>query len=159
MFMSDIKVYQKKAIKNGTLGILVGMLAGVGLMFSFLGELSFWPLFSIPIEMTSDTGMWRGAHVGPILNGLMCILLAMSLSFLDAQEKQAEKICNYLSYMVWGNVIFYIARLWGTENRGLAFGTEQFGAGNIFDAIAMIPAAIAVYWGIAACLMIVRLVK
>lgn len=155
--MSAISTFQKNAIKHGTLGILVGMFAGVGLMFSFLGELSFWPMFSIPIQMNGDTTLWRGAHVGPILNGLMCILLAMSLSFLEATEQQAKRICNYLSYMVWGNVIFYIARLWGTENRGLAFGTEAFGPGNIFDVIAVLPAGAAVYWGIYASVMIVRL--
>lgn len=157
--MDAIKSYQKKAIKHGVLGILVGMFAGVGLMFSFLGELSFWPLFSIPIEMNGDHTLWRGAHVGPILNGLMCILLSMSLSFLEPTEQEAKKVCNYLSYMVWGNVIFYIARLWGTDNRGLAFSTEHFGPGNIFDVIAMLPAAVAVYWGIYACVIMVSLAR
>lgn len=153
---NTIKAYQIKAIKHGSIGILIGLLAGFALMISVLGEISGWPFFSFPASVPGTTSMWRGAHTGPILNGLMCILLAMSLSFLNPSEQQAKKICNYLSYMVWGNTIFYIARMWGT-NRGLALNTEQFGQGNWSDAIAMFPAAFAVYWGLHATLSIILL--
>ena len=153
----NIKKYQLKAIKHGSLGIFIGLLAGIALTISVLGEISGWPFFSVSASVPGSSSMWRGAHTGPILNGLMCIVLACSLSFLSPSEKQAQKICNYLSYMVWGNCIFYVARMWGTQNRGLALHTEQFGMGNFADAIALFPAAIAMYWGFYATIVIIML--
>jgi len=152
----NIQKYQIKAIKHGSIGILIGLLAGIALMVSVLGEISGWSFFSISASVPGTPSMWRGTHIGPILNGLMCIGLAASLSFLNPIESQAKKICNYLSYMVWGNCIFYIVRMWGT-NRGLALHTEKFGMGNFADAIAMFPAAIAVYWGLYATVLIILL--
>ena len=148
--------YQLKAIIHGSIVILIGMLAGIMLTFSVLGEISFWPVFSMTIDVPGSTSMWRGAHTGPIMNGLMCIVLAGALSFVNADIKSARNICNSLVLMVWGNTIFYIARMWGT-NRGLALKSERFGDGNIFDLIAMLPAFLVVGIGIYAVITFIRL--
>lgn len=153
---ASILGYQINAILHGSIVILIGMFAGFMLTFSVLGEISFWPIYSMTIEVPGTTSMWRGAHTGPIMNGLMCIVLAGILGFVNADIHSARKICNSLVLMVWGNTIFYIARMWGT-NRGLALHTEKFGDGNIFDLIAMLPAFIVVGIGIYAVVSIIKL--
>ena len=151
-----IRLYQKKAIAHGCMVIMVGLLAGIMFTFSVLGEISFWPLFSMTVEIPGETALWRGAHIGPIMNGLLCIILVMSLSFVNADLHSAKKVCLCLILTAWGNTIFFVARLWGT-NRGLAMHTEKYGDGNVFDLIALTPAFLVVGLGIYAVVVIIKL--
>ncbi|MBL4866946.1 MAG: hypothetical protein JKY67_11295 [Pseudomonadales bacterium] len=152
-----VRTYQLKAIAHGAMVVLVGMFAGVMLTFSVLGEISFWPLFSMTVDVPGDTSLWRGAHTGPIMNGLMCIILAGTLGLVNADPQSAKRVCISLILMVWGNTIFYIARMWGTDNRGLALHTEKYGDGNIFDLIALVPAFVVVGFGIYAVVTVIKL--
>ncbi|CAM3646766.1 hypothetical protein [Parendozoicomonas haliclonae] len=130
---------QLRAVIHGSLGIFLGLLAGVALTYSALGEIAIWPWVSIPVDMPGDVSLWRAAHVGSITNGLLCIALPLAFGVVKADGVSARRVCNALIFTVWGNIIFYFARIWGT-NRGLALESERFGEGNFFDGLAMWPA-------------------
>ncbi|BFM16370.1 hypothetical protein R50073_25530 [Maricurvus nonylphenolicus] len=141
----NVKTLQLSSIFHGSAALLIGLLAGIGLTYSALGEISLWPIFSTPINMPGDIALWRAAHTGSITNGIACIAAGLSLNLLSLPLPTARRICFSLKIMVWGNIIFYIARLWGT-NRGLALHSEQFGTGNMFDVASMLPAFAAIFF-------------
>ncbi|MGI9280338.1 MAG: hypothetical protein ACR2PX_12040 [Endozoicomonas sp.] len=158
MSEQSIPYHQKKVIFHGLLAILIGLLAGFGLMYNILSEIPLGPFENLPLKIPGDPSLWRGAHTGPILNGLFAIALALSLSLLSPDPVTVRRISNALIITVWGNIIFYLARILGT-NRGLAFHSEQFGQGNVFDMIAFLTAGIAIFTGIYALLRLLTLIK
>ena len=139
---SHLLSLQRSAIAHGGMAIFIGLLSGIALTYSALSEVSLWPLYTTSWTMPGDTALWRAAHTGSILNGLMCILVALSLNYLNLSQRSTRNIVISLIVMVWGNIAFYLARIWG-NNRGLALKSEQFGDGNIFDVLSMIPAFVA----------------
>ncbi|WP_153301741.1 hypothetical protein [Endozoicomonas arenosclerae] len=155
---TSIQNYQRRAIYHGCIAILIGLLSGFGLMYNILSEIPLGPFANLPVDIPGEPSLWRGAHTGPILNGVFAIALALSLSLVSPDPKTARRISHALILTVWGNVIFYMARILGT-NRGLAFHSEQFGQGNGFDILAFMSAGIAIFTGIYAIVKLLGLLK
>lgn len=129
-------------VGNGSLGILFGLLAGYGLIFSVLGQIEIWPFLSIDAQLPGSSGAWRAAHTGPIMNGLLCIAGAFSLSLVALSEKQEKFVTYGLVFTVWANICFYVFSIFGNAH-GLTGGTtERFGAANLFDLLAFGPALV-----------------
>lgn len=129
-------------VGNGSLGILFGLLAGYGLIFSVLGAIEIWPFISIDAKLPGSSGAWRAAHTGPMMNGLLCIAGAFSLSLVTLTEKQEKLVTYGLIFTVWANICFYVFSIFGNAH-GLTGGTsERFGASNIFDLLAFLPALV-----------------
>ncbi|MEC8427120.1 MAG: hypothetical protein VXZ35_01745 [Pseudomonadota bacterium] len=156
--MNTIKRQQLRAIIHGSLGIIVGLFSGVALTYSAVAEVSLWPLYTTDWQMPGDAALWRAAHSGSLMNGIMCIALTQALNLVNADGKSAAHICNALILMVWGNIIFYIARIWGTT-RGLALKSEQYGEGNLFDAVALFPALVAMLTALYAVIKLIQLAR
>lgn len=152
----EIKQQQLRAVVHGSIAILIGLFAGIALTYSALGEIPLWPLLSTKITMPGTVALWRGAHTGPIMNGVMCIALVSCFNLVRADLISARRITNCLVWMVWGNTIFYVARIWGT-NQGLALHSEKFGQGNAFDGLAMVPAVLVMFVTIYAVAVLLRL--
>lgn len=138
-----IRSQQLRAIQHCCIALFLGLMAGIGLTFAALGAITIWPFPAIDYQIPGDLSIWRGAHSGILMNGIMCIVLTACLGVVEADERSARRITSGLLFMVWANTIFYVARIWGT-NRGLALSSEKFGEGNFFDGIAMFPALIGV---------------
>jgi hypothetical protein len=138
-----VRYNQLRIVLHACVVIALGLLAGFVLIYSALSEIALWPLFSRAIEIPGDISLWRGAHTGPIMNALMAIGLAWALPLIKAEPQTAQRIATALIVTMWGNTVFYLARVVGT-NRGLALRSELYGAGNLGDAIAMVGACVAI---------------
>jgi len=82
---------------------------------------------------------WARAHSGPALNGMMVIAVAFVLPMLQFQDKTAARLGWIIVADGWANVGFYFFGNF-TPNRGLSFGDNRFGAGDLFSALALGPA-------------------
>ncbi len=134
--------YQSLMIGHSAVVMAIGMVAGLLLMFQVLGEIQLWPLFSFKVLVPGTERAWRAAHLGPILNGILCIVLAQAFPLLKLKVSALKWSAWSLICMAWGNTVFYIFSIFGT-NRGLSFGTDKFGQGNLADLLAYISAVAA----------------
>ena len=69
---------QRLVIGHGMLVLLVGLVAGVMLVFSMLEAVTLWPLPAWEVQVPGSTRGWSAAHVGGILNGVWCLLSSSS---------------------------------------------------------------------------------
>ncbi len=140
--MTAFSYEQQKAILHALYSVMLGLLGGVFLIYSALGEVVVWPLGRWPWNLPGELSLWRALHTGPLLNGVLAIALVFVSRSLGANLRQARRIAYALIVMVWGNGLFYLSRIWG-ETRGLAVESQQFGSGNVADIIAMLSASLA----------------
>ncbi|WP_428415226.1 styrene-oxide isomerase StyC [Methylibium sp.] len=130
---------QKQWFGHGVLMILATLLGGVGLWMFLVGGFEIVPGYILHFQLPGSAEGWRRAHGGPALNGLMVIAVALVLPALNFSERKA----SWLGWLVvadgWANVVFYFfSNL--SPNRGLSFGPNVFGEGNVYSAIALAPA-------------------
>lgn len=133
---------QALLIGHGALVLLVALLAGFGLTFALLGEVTLWPIpWSTDFSVGSVRG-WRAAHVGGLLNGVMMIVLALGLPVLLLGRRARKWTVWTLIYTGWGNTVFYLLGNLA-PNRGLSGGGTPFGEGTLLGLFAYLPAATA----------------
>ena len=70
---------------------------------------------------------------------MVVIAVAFVLPMLDFSEKAANRLRWIIVADGWSNVGFYFFGNF-TPNRGLSFGDNRFGAGDIFSTLALGPA-------------------
>ncbi|RXJ73202.1 hypothetical protein CS022_10650 [Veronia nyctiphanis] len=136
--MKNVKRYQYLGIFHGAFTVLIGLIGGIFLTFSVIGEIQIWPLATWQVVLPGDTALWRSAHTGPIINGALCIAVMLCLSILAPTDRQARHISYAMILMCWGNTLFYFFRI-ASVNRGLALNTERFGEGTFIDYLAFLP--------------------
>jgi len=128
-------------IGHGALVLFVGLLAGFAFIFHLLGELTLWPVpGAIPIELPGDTRAWRAAHTGNIMNALMLIGIALALPYLRLSVRGERFVAWGLILVVWGNLGFYLFSALGAAGRGLSFGPNRFGGGDLLSSAAFLVA-------------------
>ncbi|MDB4286157.1 hypothetical protein N9933_02535 [bacterium] len=154
--MKTVKSYQYLGIFHGALTIFLGLLGGIGLTFAAIGEVSVWPFFSSELTIPGEISLWRSAHTGPIMNGLLCIAFSLSLSLFSNQTKYARLIVYAMIFTCWGNNLFYFFRIFSV-NRGLSMATEKYGEGGFMDFISYIPAFLAIPVTIFASLLLAKM--
>ena len=133
--------HQALMIGNGAIVLFVGLMAGFGFTFHLLGELSLWPVpGSMPIELPGDTRAWRAAHTGNIMNALMVIGVALTLPYLSLSRRSEGFVAWGLILVVWGNLGFYVLAALGASGRGLSFGANRFGGGDLMSVAAFLVA-------------------
>jgi styrene-oxide isomerase len=82
---------------------------------------------------------WARAHRGIPLNSLMVLGIAFLLPFLAFSETVQKRIGWIMICTGWANTVFYVASNFST-NRGLSFGTNKFGLGDLAAVVALAPA-------------------
>jgi len=135
----DIRRYQRFMIGHSALVITIGLICGFMLAFNVLGKVMLWPFLSFDITIIGSEQAWRAAHIGPLLNGSLCIAVAAILPLFKASRMVIRWVSWGLIYTIWANTLFYLFAI-GSNNRGLAYGSEKFGPANIFDLLAYLPA-------------------
>lgn len=158
MPLNSLHRWQLIAFKHGLFSLLLGLITGVVLIFSVLGEVSLRPWLQSSLQIPGEVSIWRGAHAGALMNGVMCIVLSLGLPYLKPSEAQMQRVCLGLVIMVWGNGIFYVARAWG-NTRGLAFDSLHFGGGNVADTLAIVAASVAMVSTFYAVIVMLRLLR
>jgi len=141
--MKTIKQYQYLGILHGAITIFLGLLGGMGLTFAVIGEVSVWPLFKSTLTIPGEISLWRAAHTGPIMNGVLCIVFSLVISLFANQVKYSRNIVYAMIFTCWGNNLFYFFRIFSV-NRGLSMQTEKFGSGGLMDFISYIPPLLAI---------------
>ena len=124
-------------IANGMLVLLIGLLAGLMLIFSMLGAVTIWPLPAWEADIPGSTRGWSAAHVGGILNGVMIGGIALLMRHLEMAGKRAFWVGWGMIITGWANTIFY----WAgnvSANRGLSVAETPFGPGDLAGAIAFL---------------------
>ncbi|MEU1400659.1 styrene-oxide isomerase StyC [Micromonospora zamorensis] len=133
------KTLQQRMAGHGVLMIFCTLLFGLGLWVRLLDGFELFPGYMLHFKIPGTPEGWARAHVGPALNGMMVIAVAFVLPTL----RFCERIRSLLGWIVvgdgWSNVVFYFFSNFAS-NRGLSFGANHFGAGDIFGVIALAPA-------------------
>ena len=143
---------QRVMLINGFLVVLVAMLAGFMLMFSLLGGLEIWPNNIVPIPVYGTSEGWVRAHSGGAMNGLLVIVVALSLPKMALSETLQRLTAYGFIYVAWSFTIFY----WfgnAAGNRALTFGDNPLGPSDAFGIIGFLPGlpsvvivVVALYW-------------
>lgn len=130
---------QKRMIGQGAAVLLVGMLAGVGLLMSLLGGIELIPGQIIEFTIPGDTGAWVRTHIGGMLNGILIMLVSVMMAGLGFVGAAAGRMFWMLVGTGWANTVFYWAALFA-PNRALSFADNKFGESNVAAIIGLAPA-------------------
>ncbi len=146
---------QLKMSGHGILMIFCTLVFGVALWMNLLGGFEILPGYILSFHVPGTPEGWARAHTGPALNGMMVIAVAFVLPRLDFAEVTARRLGAIIVLDGWANVGFYFFSNF-TPNRGLSFGSNRYGDGDIFSALALGPAYVFGVLAIVALFMIGR---
>lgn len=122
-------------IANGMSVLLIGLVAGVMLIFSLLDAVSIWPLPIWEVSVPGSTRGWQAAHVGGILNGVMIAGSALLIQKLHLSTSRENWIGWGMIITGWANTVFY----WAgnvADNRGLSVADTPYGSADLAGSIA-----------------------
>ena len=131
--------FQKKMSGHGIMMIFATLAFGVALWMHLDGGFEIVPGYIVHFNVPGTPEGWARAHVGPALNGMMVIAVAFVLPGLGFAEKTVHRLGWIVVADGWANIGFYFFSNF-TPNRGLTFGPNKFGDGDIFSALALAPA-------------------
>lgn len=106
-------------IFHSAIVILIGSFAGFAWLIALAGYLQLWPLPPIELSVPDQKELWRNAHVGPIVHGMLVVLVASLGSILTLTKKEAKILVIAGLVEVWGNAIGFSVAPY-TTNRGLS---------------------------------------
>ena len=133
--------FQRVVAGHGVLMILCTLLFGVVFWMSVLGGFEIIPGMMLEFDMPGTPEGWRKAHTGPALNGMMVLAVAVVLPMLTFEDRKTQILAWIVVADGWSNVAFYFFGNLAV-NRGLSFGDNKFGEGDIFSTLALGPAYI-----------------
>lgn len=128
--------FQRKMYGHGVLMIFSTLVAGVFLWMNLVGGFELVPGYIIHFNIPGTAESWARAHVGPALNGMMVIAVALVITRVDFPERKARLLAWVVILDGWSNVIFYFFANFA-PTRGLSFGDNKFGETNVFGVIAL----------------------
>ena len=104
---------------HGTLVIIMGSLAGFAWLIALAGYLQLWPLPAFDfITVPDQKELWRNAHMGPIVHGMVVVLIAAIAPLLKLTKKESRVMVIAALIEIWGNVLGFQSAPF-TTNRGL----------------------------------------
>lgn len=124
-------------IGNGMAVLLIGLIAGVMLIFSLLDAVTLWPLPAWEVAIPGSTRGWQAAHVGGIVNGVMIGGSALLMAKLDLGGRRAAWVGWGMIVTGWANTVFYWAGNFAA-NRGLSVDETPYGEGDLWGALAFL---------------------
>ena len=130
---------QRTVAGHGVLMIFFTLAFGVGLWMNLVGGFEIVPGHILHFQLPGTPEAWARAHSGPALNGVMLIAVAFVLPGLSYSPRTTRLLAWTVVADGWANVGFYFFSIF-SPNRGLSFGPNRFGSGDIFSALALAPA-------------------
>lgn len=124
-------------IGNAMVVLLIGLLAGVMLIFSLLDAVTLWPLPEWKVAIPGSTRGWQAAHVGGILNGVMIGGAAYLMQTLGLVGPREQWVGWGMIITGWANTVFYWAGNFAA-NRGLSVSATPYGEGDLAGALAFL---------------------
>lgn len=137
---------------HALLVIIIGATAGFAWLISIAGYLQFWPLPAMDISVPDQREAWRNAHMGPIVHGMLIVLIAAISSLLRLTKKESVIMVIASLIEVWGNALGFQTAPF-TTNRGLtptgpfidAFSYGTFYAAVVAAFVILYLAAVGTY--------------
>ena len=136
--------------------IIIGSTAGFAWLISLADYLQLWPLPPMEISVPDEKEAWRNAHMGPIVHGMLMILIASISSFLKLTSKESRVMVVAAIIEVWGNAFGFQTAPF-TTNRGLTPTgpfIDVFSYGTFY--IAVVAAFVVLYLGAVGCYRTMR---
>lgn len=134
-----VKPIQKVMIGHGLLMMFVALAMGLVLWVSLLGGFEIYPGYILHFNLPGDSEAWARAHRGIPMNSLMVIAFAFAIGGLGFSPKVESLLAKLFICTGWANTVFYVAANF-SQNRGLSFGDNRFGVGDLFSWLALAPA-------------------
>ena len=144
-----------RVIGHGMLVLLIGLVAGVLLIFSLLQAVTIWPLPAWEVALPGSTRGWQAAHVGGIVNGVMMGGVGLLMTRLELTGRRLVWVGWGMIIMGWGNTVFYWAGNLAA-NRGLSVGATPFGDGDLAGALAFLGGGVAMVAAFVAVVLLAR---
>lgn len=138
-FSPTVKPIQRIMIGHGLLMMFVALAIGLLLWVSLLGGFEIYPGYILNFNLPGTPEAWARAHRGIPMNSLMVIAFAFAIGGLGFSAKVENLLAKLFIFTGWANTIFYVASNF-SQNRGLSFGDNRFGVGDVFSVIALAPA-------------------
>jgi len=130
---------QALMIGHGTLVLVLGLLVGFVFLFNLIGEVTLWPIpGTLHVAIPGDPARWRAAHLGNLTNGLMAIALGLCLPRVRLSPGAEGFVTWSVIAAIWGNAGFYLLSALGAAGRGLTFGPNRFGGGDVLSILAFL---------------------
>lgn len=142
-------------IGHGIVVIVVALIAGLMLAFHLVGGIKLWPLLDIDMTFAGSERGWRGAHNGGLANGILLIIIALTLSKITLTVSQLRWVFWLFIGTAWGNTVFYWFGNF-SSNRGLAATDTVLGEADLYGIIAYIVVAPAMFMTFAGCWILAR---
>ena len=142
-----------KVMGHAMLVLLIGLISGIGLIFSLLDAVTLWPLPAWEVSIPGSTRGWQAAHVGGILNGVMIAGVAVLMTKLSLTGKRALWVGWGMIITGWANTVFYWAGNF-SQNRGLSVAETPYGPGDIWGALAFLGGGAGMVFTIVAAVML-----
>lgn len=146
---------QRRMIGHAAVILLIGMLAGVGLLVSLLGGLEVWPGAILPLQIPGPTDAWVRTHLGGMLNAFLIMIAALILPVVGFDLRGGQRLSWMLVGTGWANTLFYWAALL-SPNRALTLGDNRFGPSNLAAVIGLAPALLFTVVSIIAVVLLAR---
>ncbi|MEC9408534.1 MAG: styrene-oxide isomerase StyC [Abyssibacter sp.] len=149
----DTRVQQM--IGHGAIVMLIGLIAGFGLVMSLIGGFEVFPGTILRFEIPGESDAWARAHLGGLTNGMLVILFALFIHAAQLPDRQAGQLRWMLVATGYGNTAFY----WGgllSPNRALTLGDNRLGESNLFSVLGLVPALVVAFVLIAATVIVIR---
>lgn len=103
---------------HGLIVIVIGCTAGFAWVISLAGYLHVWPLPPFDMTVPDQKDLWGNAHTGPIMHGMLIILVAAIAPLMKLSKKEGRVMVIACIIEVWGNAVGFQAAPF-TSNRGL----------------------------------------
>ena len=143
-------------IAHGAAVALVGLLSGLGLLFSILDAVAVWPLLlNLDDGMLGTQAGWQLAHVAGLMNGMLMIICALACTHINATAITHRWVCISMVITGWGNTVFFhLGNLSG--NRALAVEPSKLGEPDTLGIIGYIFGAATIPFTTLALVLIIR---
>lgn len=104
---------------HAILVIIIGSTAGFAWLISLAGYLQLWPLPPMEIPIPDEKELWRNAHLGPIMHGMLMMIIVAVSSLLTLTKKESRILVLAAIIEMWGNAFGFQSAPF-TSNRGLS---------------------------------------
>jgi hypothetical protein len=129
---------QRIMLLNGLLVILIASISGFMLLFQLVGGFEVWPGHIIEVPVYGSSDGWVRAHTGGLLNGVLVMLVGLSLPHLKLTDVKNKIMAYGFCYCAWSFTAFY----WignAVSNRALTFGDNPLGESSLLSVIGFLP--------------------
>lgn len=129
-----------KMIGHGSIILIIGLLAGFGLVMSLVGGFEIIPTKILEFEMPGDPKSWARAHTGGIMNGMLVLLMALVAYLMKLPSTTTKKIFWMVVGAGYANTLFYYGGIMAGGHRALTVGDNRLGETNLAGVLGYLPA-------------------